>query len=139
MTFGAHAHPYLLGDNRHYTFYLWRRVLSLPLARAAIGLLLPVPFFLASHALRVSTRSLAIVHCFWIACLLTLVPAPLLEPRYWTPAVVLFLLHLDGARTTILASYLLLVLCATGTCAVVAIFLLLPYRWNDNSIARFVF
>ena len=22
----THAHPYLLADNRHYTFYIWRKV-----------------------------------------------------------------------------------------------------------------
>ena len=24
----TYAHPFLLADNRHYTFYLWRRVIS---------------------------------------------------------------------------------------------------------------
>lgn len=32
------AHPFLLADNRHYAFYLWRRIINLhPYARYALA------------------------------------------------------------------------------------------------------
>jgi alpha-1,2-glucosyltransferase len=32
------AHPFLLADNRHYAFYLWRRIIDLhPYARYALA------------------------------------------------------------------------------------------------------
>jgi alpha-1,2-glucosyltransferase len=140
MTLGANAHPYLLSDNRHFVFYLWRRVLSVPLARVVLGAVaVPAAFVAASDTLSTSTRSRAVMHCFWIACALTLVPAPLLEPRYWTPAVAVFLLHLEGPRFHLLSAYLLLVSAVLGTCGAIAVFLLRPYRWDDGSVARFVF
>lgn len=33
LYFGSQSHPFLLADNRHYTFYLWQRVLSHPIYR----------------------------------------------------------------------------------------------------------
>jgi alpha-1,2-glucosyltransferase len=33
LYFGIQSHPFLLADNRHYTFYLWKRVLSKPTYR----------------------------------------------------------------------------------------------------------
>ena len=43
------AHPYLLADNRHFPFYLWRRVLSNPLYRYALA---PVYCFAGALFLR---------------------------------------------------------------------------------------
>ena len=94
-------HPFLLADNRHYTFYVWRRVFML---HPIIPYLL-IPGYIAcawawyirigksSHWLR-STM----VHCKLLTgqdqtllqnlllpvfVLPTLIPTPLLEPRYF--------------------------------------------------------
>ena len=54
------AHPYLLADNRHFTFYLWRRVISpafLPALRYAWLPLYALSFVALWHALGEQTRS----------------------------------------------------------------------------------
>jgi alpha-1,2-glucosyltransferase len=50
------AHPFLLADNRHYTFYLWRRLLGLP--RLAVVL---APLYVVSLA--TLARCLGTQHC----------------------------------------------------------------------------
>jgi hypothetical protein len=30
VVFFSYSHPFLISDNRHYTFYIWRRLLSKP-------------------------------------------------------------------------------------------------------------
>lgn len=38
FSFRSVAHPFLLADNRHYAFYLWRRVINVhPYARYALA------------------------------------------------------------------------------------------------------
>ncbi|KZW00614.1 glucosyltransferase [Exidia glandulosa HHB12029] len=76
-------HPFLLADNRHYTFYVWRRVFML---HPAVPYLLS-PFYLAcgwAWFLRMSyDRTLLQVLLLPLAALPTLLPTPLLEPRYF--------------------------------------------------------
>lgn len=43
--FGAAAHPFLLSDNRHYTFYLWRRFFRFCFFRFFLGPLIVTSFF----------------------------------------------------------------------------------------------
>lgn len=73
------VHPFVLADNRHYTFYLWRRVLYrsdglsvaiLPVYHAAISWMSCPPV------------SLHVIF-WWLALAAVLVPSPLLEPRYY--------------------------------------------------------
>lgn len=42
--FGTVAHPFLLSDNRHLTFYLWRRVFRFPFFRCIVGPLMATVF-----------------------------------------------------------------------------------------------
>ena len=101
---GAHltyAHPFLLADNRHVTFYAWRYVLgrhwavryALVPGYLLLGWLLYPRIWRAQGALRAF---------FLFACVgLVLVPTPLLEPRYFTLPALLLRLHappLQGAR-----------------------------------------
>ncbi|GAA5984007.1 hypothetical protein JCM5350_004989 [Sporobolomyces pararoseus] len=86
------AHPFLLADNRHFAFYLWRRIINVhPLARYALtpGYLfasrLIFQALIDSQTMRLSTLLL-----FSISTLLVLVPTPLIEPRYFlTPFLIL--------------------------------------------------
>ncbi|XP_061423106.1 putative Dol-P-Glc:Glc(2)Man(9)GlcNAc(2)-PP-Dol alpha-1,2-glucosyltransferase [Lethenteron reissneri] len=78
----TYVHPYLLADNRHYTFYLWRRALG----RQALARFLPVPAYLfagwvLSEALRAKSP-------FWragfaVCVMAATVPQRLLELRYF--------------------------------------------------------
>ncbi|KAJ8703038.1 glucosyltransferase [Pleurotus ostreatus] len=76
-------HPFLLSDNRHYTFYVWRRIYML---HPAIPHLL-VPVYLAcawAWFLRVGKQQTILQTLLLPICVLpTLLPTPLLEPRYF--------------------------------------------------------
>ena len=82
VRYGTIAHPFLLADNRHYTFYVWRRIINARLwTRYA---LVPVYVFSAMSFVRILSKKQSGLWIFgWLlATCLTLVPSPLIEPRY---------------------------------------------------------
>ncbi|GAA5820405.1 hypothetical protein JCM11491_006884, partial [Sporobolomyces phaffii] len=97
------AHPFLLADNRHFAFYLWRRILNVhPLARYAL-----TPGYLFASRLLfealidAQTMRLSTFLLFSISTALVLVPTPLLEPRYFlTPFLFLRLYLARPASST---------------------------------------
>lgn len=75
-------HPYLLADNRHYTFYIWRKIFT----RHWLVRYLYVPGYVSGWALLV-TALLQKEHWLWVvayvaSCGVTLVPAWLVEFRW---------------------------------------------------------
>ncbi|KAJ7071437.1 glucosyltransferase [Mycena amicta] len=75
-------HPFLLSDNRHYTFYVWHRIyMRFP----APYLLIPIYIACAwAWFLRVGEKqSMLQTFLLPIFVLPTLLPTPLLEPRYF--------------------------------------------------------
>ncbi|CAK8579678.1 unnamed protein product [Lathyrus sativus] len=87
------AHPYLLADNRHYPFYLWRKII---MAHWSIRYLL-VPVYMYSwlsiiHMLG-KVRSKLWILAFFLATAAVLVPAPLIEFRYYTIPFYFLVLH----------------------------------------------
>ncbi|XP_025413300.1 putative Dol-P-Glc:Glc(2)Man(9)GlcNAc(2)-PP-Dol alpha-1,2-glucosyltransferase isoform X2 [Sipha flava] len=92
--FNTIAHPYLLADNRHYTFYAWRLLFSpgkpvflryLPVPLYACGL-----YYLDTMLIR---SSIAYKLAFWIVTPLVLCPQYLLEPRYFVVPYLMYKLH----------------------------------------------
>lgn len=76
-------HPFLLSDNRHFTFYIWRRVFML---HAAVPYLFIPGYQACAWAwwIRVaSDQSLLQTLVLPVLILPTLLPTPLLEPRYF--------------------------------------------------------
>ncbi|CDK24906.1 unnamed protein product [Kuraishia capsulata CBS 1993] len=92
------VHPFILADNRHYTFYIWKRLID----RNTYSkyLLSPVYHFstyvVQSSILRANTpqrnlgKDLTTSGCgkimalvFTVCVLATIVPSPLFEPRYY--------------------------------------------------------
>lgn len=76
-------HPFLLADNRHYTFYLWRRIYKLhPMVPYVL-----IPVYIAcawAWFLRVGReQTLLQTLILPVFVLPTLLPTPLLEPRYF--------------------------------------------------------
>lgn len=91
------VHPFLLADNRHYTFYLYRRVLSRPWAQwAAVPVyhfaLWLVPYMLCKTYRQGARPAMSpwTVTAFVGATIATLVPSPLFEPRYYIVPALLF-------------------------------------------------
>ncbi|KIM66995.1 glycosyltransferase family 59 protein [Scleroderma citrinum Foug A] len=76
-------HPFLLSDNRHYTFYVWRRVFM----KHPVVPYLFIPGYQAcawAWWLRVArNQSLLQTLVLPLAIMPTLLPTPLLEPRYF--------------------------------------------------------
>lgn len=76
------VHPFVLADNRHYIFYLWRRILHPPHHHRYQYAIVPV--YQAALAWVRYTLAARIEHIvFWASVVLVLVPSPLLEPRYY--------------------------------------------------------
>eukprot|EP00753_Platysulcus_tardus_P021482 PLAT9021.5.p1 GENE.PLAT9021.5~~PLAT9021.5.p1 ORF type:complete len:407 (+),score=153.60 PLAT9021.5:302-1522(+) len=144
------VHPFLLADNRHYTFYLWARLLG-RYSWFKYAMLPPAMLGMAAIVSKVLTVRPAV----WVAGLLVctaavLLPAHLVEPRYF--AVPFMLLQLHSAPTVtvtpgvkghaaqkraepVLPSLLFSLL---SYAAVMMIFLLRPFTWPDGSTARFM-
>ena len=132
----TYVHPYLLADNRHFTFYLWKDVLG-PLGawRAALA-----PVFCACGWLLCA--SLAVTQsALWIAGLaactsLALIPAGLLELRYFTVPAFMVALHLPVPSRARIA--LQCCLFAAVNAVTIWLFAERPFRWPDGSVARFM-
>mmetsp|Transcript_34427 Transcript_34427/g.84399 ORF Transcript_34427/g.84399 Transcript_34427/m.84399 type:complete len:209 (-) Transcript_34427:51-677(-) len=85
----TYVHPFLLADNRHYTFYIFRRIL---LRKPPLTRLAPIPLYFYGacallHDFRpTSLRSTLILTLYLLCTAAALVPSPLVEPRYFIPA-----------------------------------------------------
>ncbi|KAF9269957.1 glucosyltransferase [Marasmius fiardii PR-910] len=76
-------HPFLLSDNRHYTFYVWRRIFTF---HWSVPYLFTPGYLACAWAwyLRVGTeQTLLQTLILPVLAALTLFPTPLLEPRYF--------------------------------------------------------
>ncbi|CAH1731302.1 uncharacterized protein LOC126553539 [Aphis gossypii] len=92
--FNTIAHPYLLADNRHYTFYVWRLLFS-P-GKPVFLRYLPVPFYAFGLWLMDRTlmqSSIAYRLAYWIVTPLILCAQFLLEPRYFVVPYLMYRLH----------------------------------------------
>ncbi|XP_078178215.1 DIE2/ALG10 family isoform X2 [Carex rostrata] len=131
------AHPYLLADNRHYTFYIWRRLIQ---AHWSIKYAL-VPLYVYSWLSILTTlgkeqKSIWVLSYF-ISVALVLVPAPLIEFRYFTIPLVLLIIHssIMSERNLLLLSFVYAVVNALT----MALFLFRPFHWaHEHGTQRFM-
>ena len=75
------AHPFLLADNRHFTFYIWRHVLRHEPIRLGICPLYCICVMLLQRTLAHKPIMWQIIYL--VALSLTLIPSPLIEFRYF--------------------------------------------------------
>ncbi|KAK7339630.1 hypothetical protein VNO77_20308 [Canavalia gladiata] len=131
------AHPYLLADNRHYPFYLWRKVI---MAHWSIKYLL-VPVYICSWISIIRRlgkfRSKISVLAYFLATATVLVPAPLIEFRYYTIPFYFLVLHCNNRDDQ---GWLL-----TGALYIgvniftMMMFLFWPFQWDhEPGIQRFI-
>lgn len=140
LTVGVHrftlVHPYLVADNRHYTFYIWRKLLNRH--HAVRYMLIPVYvycFWVLQRLLRSAQNSLWTAG-YWICTAITLVPAWLIELRYFTIPFIILSLNMRPpgiGDLRLLASSFLLVNAFT-----LYVFVTRDFQWPDGSIARFM-
>lgn len=146
------AHPYLLADNRHYTFYIWQRFFMryewfkyymIPIYFASFGILARQLQLALRNGLRRANRGAI---CLWIVAFFTftsatLVPSPLLEFRYFITPFVLILLVLLGRGNPSMIS-LVTQIAFNGAINAITIytFLYKSFPWENaaEQVARFM-
>lgn len=131
------VHPYLLADNRHYTFYIWKRVFEYQWW----GRYVTIPLYLFGAYTTFQTMSasksfifaLAFIGCSFVA----LVPQRLLEIRYFFIPFLLIRLHVVPRYWTLL----ILEFCmyAVVNAATLYLFATRPFYWADSTeVQRFM-
>ncbi|KAL4518927.1 hypothetical protein Ndes2437B_g04811 [Nannochloris sp. 'desiccata'] len=138
---GTLVHPFLLADNRHYTFYLWRRVVNCtPWMRYALipaymySLLALNALFAGSCGKRAGQRPIERVLFATVA--IVLIPAHLIEFRYYTVAFyAVFMMSSTPTVAALAVTAGLFVVCNALT---LYIFAMRPFQWGDGSVARFL-
>ncbi|EMG50458.1 DIE2 Dol-P-Glc:Glc(2)Man(9)GlcNAc(2)-PP-Dol alpha-1 [Candida maltosa Xu316] len=91
------AHPFLLADNRHFAFYIYRRLIKkLP------PIIMSLPHhFGAFNIINLWKGSFITCAAFVVALVGTLVPSPLFEPRYYLTPVVIFNLFIEHSNNAL--------------------------------------
>ncbi|KAL1210895.1 Dol-P-Glc:Glc(2)Man(9)GlcNAc(2)-PP-Dol alpha-1,2-glucosyltransferase [Cardamine amara subsp. amara] len=133
------AHPYLLADNRHYPFYLWRKIINVHWSMKYMLVPVYVYSWFSILTLLAKTRRKIWVLVYFLATCGVLVPTPLIEFRYYTIPFYLFMLH-SCVRSSGFATWLLI-----GTIFVctnvftMAMFLFRPFKWShEDGVQRFI-
>ncbi|BGP11613.1 glucosyltransferase [Rhodotorula toruloides] len=96
------AHPFLLADNRHFCFYLWRRVINL---RWWTRYALSPGYLLAGRLIydqlaRARLMTLSTLLLLIGATSAVLIPSPLLEPRYFLLPLLILRLYFSPPSTS---------------------------------------
>lgn len=122
------AHAYLLADNRHYTFYLWRKVIQSH--QSTKYLLVPLYVYSWFSIFRVLARPKIWVLAYFLATAAVLVPAPLIEFRYYTIPFYFLMLH---SHTVDVQSLVLIGLGYVVTNVfTMFMFLFRPFNWSHE-------
>ncbi|KAI8055238.1 alpha-2-glucosyltransferase Alg10 [Syncephalis plumigaleata] len=130
----TYEHPFILSDNRHFTFYLWKRVYS---AHFSVRYLLaPVYALLILHLYLQLARCQTVIWCigYSVALILTLVPSPLLEFRYFILPFIIYRLHLPLASKRSYAIECLVYIVIS--LATITLFLTHPFEWPQEPMVQ---
>ncbi|KAH8023702.1 hypothetical protein HPB51_015242 [Rhipicephalus microplus] len=128
----THVHPYLLADNRHFPFYLWRRLLGRnELVRCCLVPLYIYAGYAMSHQLRHKEPWWQLL--FFVCVVASTVPQKLLEFRYFVVPYLYFRLQLKDVKYwQVLAE---LVANIAVNVAVLWLFLNRTFTWTDRVMA----
>ena len=131
---GTVVHPYLLADNRHYAFYLWRRILRFRAARYMLGPIAAYVLWALHDAIEECHGRLWLLG--FVACTaIATVPSPLFELRYFILPFLIVMLHVRLTKTDIVP----LMACYIAMNALTMnVFAMRPFTWPDGSTARFM-
>ncbi|XP_017608880.1 dol-P-Glc:Glc(2)Man(9)GlcNAc(2)-PP-Dol alpha-1,2-glucosyltransferase isoform X2 [Gossypium arboreum] len=131
------AHPYLLADNRHYTFYLWKKIIKFHWSMKYLLVPFYVYSWLSIFRLLGKTRRRIWTLVYFFATSAVLIPAPLIEFRYYTIPFYFFILHtsINDSQSWLLIGILYTVLNAFT----MTMFLFRPFHWDHESgVQRFI-
>ncbi|CEP16638.1 hypothetical protein [Parasitella parasitica] len=135
----THEHPFILSDNRHYTFYVWHKIYR---RHWAVRYLL-APVYTMSGSLNIQAfadhTSFLLALGYFVALVLSLVPSPLLEFRYFIIPFLFYMVHIppptQTMRTAVGLSLYLSIHLVT-----VYLFVFRPFKWRDlpDQLQRFL-
>lgn len=135
--FNTMAHPYLLADNRHYTFYIWRKIIARHWTIKF--LLIPAYIFSLFFIGRTLERTGIIFKLSFPVCVvLSLVPQKLLELRYFIVPFLLTRLHVRPiSKWRIVIESLMMIFINVIT---IWLFLKRPFIWEHepDQLQRFM-
>ncbi|CAO3649578.1 unnamed protein product [Mucor fragilis] len=127
----THEHPFILSDNRHYTFYVWHKIYR----RHWTVRYLLAPVYTVSEFLNIqafaSHTSFLLAFGYFFALVLTLVPSPLLEFRYFIIPFLLYMVHIPPPTQT-WRTFLGLGLYLSIHLATVYLFVYRPFVWTNQ-------
>lgn len=124
------AHPYLLADNRHYTFYIWRRFLSIK--QPVEVLIFPILYIYCGCAMFFSLKQRDnLWKClFFASAAMALIPQSLLEFRYF---LIPFMIWRLNSTTTSVKQYVMeLAFNAALDLLTIYIFMYKKFRWDGH-------
>lgn len=129
----CHVHPYLLADNRHYTFYIWRKFLGCPL-NSSLKQFLYIPlygFTLFTIISLLKTKDPVWKWLFSICLCISIVPQKLFEFRYFIVPFTIWRLNIPSSN------HIQLTLEFALNCIVnmltLYIFLHKTFKWPNNT------
>jgi alpha-1,2-glucosyltransferase len=124
------AHPYLLADNRHYTFYIWRRFLSIK--QPVEVLIFPILYIYCGCAMFFSLKQRDnLWKClFFASAAMALIPQSLLEFRYF---MIPFMIWRLNSTTISVKQYVMeLAFNAALDLLTIYIFMYKKFRWDGH-------
>ncbi|XXG75185.1 hypothetical protein AAC387_Pa07g3751 [Persea americana] len=131
------AHPYLLADNRHYPFYMWRKVITAHWSMKYLLVPLYVYSWFSIFSILGKFRKKIWVLIYFLACAAVLIPAPLIEFRYYTIPFYFMILHsqIDDNRSWSLIGILYMAV----NIFTMMMFLFRPFTWaHEPGTQRFI-
>lgn len=130
-------HPFILSDNRHLSFYVWKNIFR----RHYLVRYILAPIYLITFNSLVSLQSQVTVikkTAYALALVLTLIPSPLFEFRYFITPFILYRLHMRTPSSRILWAETVLYIAANAV--VLFMFLYRPFEWpsEPGKLQRFM-
>ena len=139
---GTLVHPFLLADNRHYTFYLWRRVINYTswMRYALIpgyiySILALNALFAGNCGKRAGQRAIERL-LFAGTVAIVLIPAHLIEFRYYT--IGFYAAFMMSSTPSVAALVVMAGAFAVCNGVTLYVFAMRPFQWGDGSVARFL-
>ncbi|XP_038689928.1 dol-P-Glc:Glc(2)Man(9)GlcNAc(2)-PP-Dol alpha-1,2-glucosyltransferase [Tripterygium wilfordii] len=131
------AHPYLIADNRHYPFYLWRKVVNAHWLMKYLLVPLYVYSWFSIFNLLGKVRPKIWVLAYFLATAAVLIPAPLIEFRYYTIPFYFLVLHSPAVDSR---SWLMMgILYMAVNVFTMMMFLFRPFQWDhEPGVQRFI-
>lgn len=124
-------HPFLLADNRHYTFYLWSKVFRRhELIKYAVTPVYLACGYLFYRNLTMTGKSVAWLFAYFVCVIVVLVPQKLIEFRYFIVPFYIYRLNIN--MTTVKEVLVELVFYSIVNVFTIYMFFYKPFYWSND-------